>query len=133
MHGHAPTEATSHRLYRRRSEILFDPVKLGSLELKNRNVMAPTARAMSPQGAPGENVAGYYRRRVEGGVGLIISEGTLIPHWSASHDDNAPRFYGDDALGGGTAHHRCSRGGWTHVPATCLPAPVLGGRVRDRT
>ncbi|MFM0362302.1 oxidoreductase [Paraburkholderia sediminicola] len=75
-------------------------MKLGSLELKNRIVMAPMTRAMSPQGVPGENVAAYYRRRVEGGVGLIISEGTFIPHWSASHDDNAPRFYGDDALAG---------------------------------
>jgi len=73
-------------------------VKLGSLELKNRIVMAPMTRAMSPGGVPGENVAHYYRRRAEGGVGLIVSEGSFIPHWSASHDENAPRFYGDDAL-----------------------------------
>ncbi|NPT62255.1 12-oxophytodienoate reductase [Paraburkholderia sp. 5N] len=100
MPGHAATAATSHRLHGSRSEILFDPVKLGSLELKNRIVMAPMTRAKSPQGVPGEDVAAYYRRRVEGGVGLIISEGTFIPHWSASHDENAPRFYGDDALAG---------------------------------
>ena len=42
--------------------------------------------------------ARYYRRRAEGGVGLIITEGTFIPHPSAGHDENAPRIYGDDAL-----------------------------------
>jgi 2,4-dienoyl-CoA reductase-like NADH-dependent reductase (Old Yellow Enzyme family) len=49
---------------------------------------------------PGENVARYYRRRAEGGVGLIITEGTFIPHPSAGHDENAPRIHGDDALKG---------------------------------
>ena len=57
-------------------------------------------RAMSPGGVPGENVARYYRRRAEGGVGLIITEGTFIPHPSAGHDENAPRIHGDDALNG---------------------------------
>ncbi|PZV38787.1 NADH:flavin oxidoreductase [Mesorhizobium kowhaii] len=85
-------------------DMLFQPVKIGTLELKNRIVMAPMTRAMSPKGVPGKNVAAYYRRRAEGGVGLIVTEGTFIPHWSAGHDENAPRFYGDDALAG-----------WKHV------------------
>lgn len=55
-------------------------------------------RAMSPNGVPGEDVARYYRRRAEGEVGLIITEGTFIPHWSAGHDRNAPRLYGEDGL-----------------------------------
>ena len=46
--------------------VLFQPVRLGSLELKNRIVMAPMTRTHSPDGVPGEDVAGYYRRRVEG-------------------------------------------------------------------
>src|SRR5882672_7995712 len=81
-------------------EILFEPVRIGGLDLPNRIAMAPMTRAMSPGGVPGENVAHYYRRRAEGGVGLIITEGTLIPHPSAGHDENAPRIYGDDALNG---------------------------------
>ncbi|AIO36023.1 flavin oxidoreductase / NADH oxidase family protein [Burkholderia cenocepacia] len=100
MQRHTPTEAASQRLRGSHSKVLFTPTKLGSLELKNRIVMAPMTRAMSPQGIPGENVAHYYRRRAEAGIGLIISEGSFIPHWSASHDDNAPRFYGNDALAG---------------------------------
>src|SRR5260370_9767662 len=81
-------------------DILFKPTRIGGLDLHNRIAMAPMTRAMSPGGVPGENVARYYRRRAEGGVGLIITEGTFIPHPSAGHDENAPRIYGDDALKG---------------------------------
>jgi 2,4-dienoyl-CoA reductase-like NADH-dependent reductase (Old Yellow Enzyme family) len=59
---------------------LFDPVTLGSLELRNRLVMASMTRAFSPGGIPGTNVADYYRRRAEGGVGLIVTEGTWVGH-----------------------------------------------------
>ena len=79
---------------------LFDPVTLGSLELRNRLVMAPMTRAFSPGGIPGTNVADYYRRRAEGGVGLIVTEGTWVGHPSASNDPNVPNFYGKEALAG---------------------------------
>jgi 2,4-dienoyl-CoA reductase-like NADH-dependent reductase (Old Yellow Enzyme family) len=84
----------------RRSEILFEPVRIGELELANRVAMAPMTRAMSPGGVPTQDVARYYERRAQGGVGLIITEGTFIPHKSAGHDQNAPRFHGKDALAG---------------------------------
>ena len=80
--------------------ILFEPVALGSLELRNRLVMAPMTRAFSPGGVPGANVAEYYRRRAEGGIGLIITEGTWVGHPSASNDPNVPNFYGEEALAG---------------------------------
>jgi 2,4-dienoyl-CoA reductase-like NADH-dependent reductase (Old Yellow Enzyme family) len=80
------------------SDILFQPGRIGSLEVKNRIVMAPMTRSLSPGGAPGPDVAAYYRKRAESGVGLIVTEGTWVPHWSASDDPAAPRFYGDDAL-----------------------------------
>ncbi len=79
---------------------LFEPVKLGALELRNRIVMAPMTRAFSPQGVPGSNVADYYRRRAEGGVGLIVTEGTWVGHPSASNDPNVPMFYGEEPLAG---------------------------------
>lgn len=62
--------------------------------------MAPMTRRHSPGGVPGENVARYYRRRVEGGVGLIITEGTYINHPGANGYSNVPAFYGDKALAG---------------------------------
>ncbi|MFP3498478.1 12-oxophytodienoate reductase, partial [Pseudomonas sp. SIMBA_059] len=40
---------------------LFDPLRIGSLQLKNRIVMSPMTRNFSPGGVPGERVAGYYR------------------------------------------------------------------------
>ncbi len=38
--------------------------------------MTPMTRNHSSQGVPGQDVVDYYRRRAEGEVGLIITEGT---------------------------------------------------------
>jgi 2,4-dienoyl-CoA reductase-like NADH-dependent reductase (Old Yellow Enzyme family) len=81
-------------------DTLFRPLTLGSLTLKNRIVMAPMTRSQSPGGVPTEAVAAYYRRRAEGGVGLIVTEGTVIDHPGANGYPAVPRFYGDDALAG---------------------------------
>jgi 2,4-dienoyl-CoA reductase-like NADH-dependent reductase (Old Yellow Enzyme family) len=81
-------------------DALFEPFALGRYVLPNRIVMAPMTRARSPMGVPGADVAAYYRRRAEGGVGLIITEGTWIDHPAASNDESAPRFHGEDALAG---------------------------------
>ncbi|HEY0976718.1 MAG TPA: NADH:flavin oxidoreductase [Flavobacteriales bacterium] len=83
---------------------LFRPFKLRSLELRNRFVMAPMTRSFSPDGVPRDNVAAYYRRRAEAGVGLILSEGTVIDRPSSSNDPDVPRFHGAAALAG-----------WKHV------------------
>lgn len=82
------------------TDILFQPLKIKSLELKNRFVMAPMTRSFSPNGVPGENVAQYYRRRAEAEVGLILSEGTVIDRPAARNDPNVPFFHGDAALAG---------------------------------
>ncbi|GGA32263.1 NADH:flavin oxidoreductase [Paenibacillus physcomitrellae] len=81
-------------------ESLFEPVTIKSLQLSSRIVMAPMTRAMSPNGIPGEDVAAYYRRRAENGVGLIVTEGTLISHPAAGDTLNVPFFYGEEALNG---------------------------------
>jgi 2,4-dienoyl-CoA reductase-like NADH-dependent reductase (Old Yellow Enzyme family) len=81
-------------------DALFSPLTIKGLTLPNRIVMAPMTRAGSPDGVPGPDVAAYYRRRAEGGVGLIVTEGTWIPHPSAGFMAGVPRFYGDDALEG---------------------------------
>ncbi|WP_240416170.1 NADH:flavin oxidoreductase [Paenibacillus periandrae] len=81
-------------------EPLFEPLSIGKLKLKNRIVMAPMTRAFSPEGVPGPDVAAYYRRRAENGVGLIITEGTLINDPAATNNPNIPNFHGNDALKG---------------------------------
>jgi 2,4-dienoyl-CoA reductase-like NADH-dependent reductase (Old Yellow Enzyme family) len=79
---------------------LFRPFTLKSLELPNRIVMAPMTRSFSPGGVPGENVAAYYRRRAEDGVGLILSEGTVIDRPASRNEANIPFFHGEAALSG---------------------------------
>ncbi len=75
-------------------ESLFTPVTLGSLALPNRIVMAPMTRSFSPQGLPTEDVVAYYRRRAEGSVGLIVTEGIAIERPAAKNDPDVPHFYG---------------------------------------
>ena len=73
---------------------LFQPFDLKGLHLPNRIVMAPMTRSFSPNGIPGDNVATYYKRRAEGEVGLIVTEGTGIERAGALNDPNVPDFFG---------------------------------------
>lgn len=86
------------------SHPLFATFRNKSLVLANRIVMAPMTRAKSPGGVPTDAVAAYYRRRVEGGVGLIITEGTTIDRPGASNDADIPDF-----------HTPASLAAWAHV------------------
>ncbi|MDP2699870.1 NADH:flavin oxidoreductase [Thalassospira sp.] len=79
---------------------LFRPFQLKSLTLKNRIVMAPMTRQFAPEGIPGDANAAYYRKRAEGEVGLILSEGTVIDRPAARNEGNIPFFHGTDALRG---------------------------------
>jgi 2,4-dienoyl-CoA reductase-like NADH-dependent reductase (Old Yellow Enzyme family) len=79
---------------------LFQPFQLKSLNLKNRFVMAPMTRCFSPYGVPTEEVAGYYQRRAEGHVGLILSEGTVINRPASANRRDIPHFYGEESLMG---------------------------------
>src|SRR5471030_2944885 len=56
-------------------EKLFTPLKIGSLELRNRMVMAPMTRSRADaNGVPSPLAVEYYMQRA--GSGLIITEGT---------------------------------------------------------
>jgi 2,4-dienoyl-CoA reductase-like NADH-dependent reductase (Old Yellow Enzyme family) len=82
------------------TDVLFEPFRLKGLTLPNRVVMAPMTRSKSPGQIPGTDIAAYYRRRAEGGVGLILTEGTSPEHRSASNDESVPAFFGEAALAG---------------------------------
>jgi 2,4-dienoyl-CoA reductase-like NADH-dependent reductase (Old Yellow Enzyme family) len=79
---------------------LFRPFSLKTLRLKNRFVMAPMTRAMTPDGIPRERNAAYYQRRAEGQVGLILSEGTVIERPASRNHPDVPSFYADAPLAG---------------------------------
>lgn len=82
------------------ADVLFRPFRIKSLELANRIVMAPMTRGFAPAGIPGEPQAAYYRRRAEGGVGLILSEGTVIDRPASRNMAGIPLFHGEQALAG---------------------------------
>jgi len=79
-------------------EILFEPLSIGSMTLPNRIVMAPMTRALAQDGVPGDINANYYRRRAEGGVGLILSEGTVVDRPASRNDPGVPFFHGERPL-----------------------------------
>ena len=55
--------------------VLFSPVRLGELALRNRIVMAPMTRSRADsQGVPTRDMVEYYRQRAS--AGLIVAEGT---------------------------------------------------------
>lgn len=81
-------------------ETLFRPITIGSLDLKNRIVMAPMTRNMAPDGVVAQPNVTYYQRRAEGSVGLILSEGTVIDRPASRNLPNVPFFHGDAALAG---------------------------------
>ncbi|MGV2886748.1 NADH:flavin oxidoreductase [Paenibacillus taichungensis] len=82
------------------TENLFQPYTIHNLTLQSRIVMPAMGRAFSPDGVPGSDVAAYYRRRAENGVGLIITEGVTIDHPAATSEPRVPRFHGEEALNG---------------------------------
>ena len=81
-------------------DTLLRSVPFGNRTLRTRGVMAPMTRSFSPGGVPTPEVAAYYRRRAESGVGLIITEGTVIDHPASNGYPDVPRFFGSDALAG---------------------------------
>ncbi|MFS2140565.1 NADH:flavin oxidoreductase [Duganella sp. Dugasp56] len=82
------------------TNVLFRPLTIKSLTLKNRIVMAPMTRTFSPGGVPTPANAAYYQRRAAGQVGLILSEGTVVDRPASRNDPNIPFFHGEAALAG---------------------------------
>lgn len=82
------------------NNILFQPLDLANLQLKNRIVMAPMTRNFSPENVPNEKTVEYYRRRAAGGAGLIVTEGTCVDHIAASGYPDVPYFHGEARLAG---------------------------------
>jgi N-ethylmaleimide reductase len=79
-------------------EILFRPLHLGALALRNRIVMAPMTRMRAGPGhAPTALNVAYYAQRAS--AGLIITEGTAISPQAQGYP-NAPGIYTADQVAG---------------------------------
>lgn len=71
---------------------LLKPLTIGRTTLPNRFVMPAMQRALCRDGRLLPEMADYYRRRVEGGVGTIIGEGCAVEHSSSNWDSRFPRL-----------------------------------------
>ena len=77
---------------------LFDPVRLGALELPNRIVMAPLTRCRAAAGrVPNALNAHYYAQRAT--AGLIISEATAVDPMGVGYPDT-PGIWNEEQAAG---------------------------------
>ena len=71
-------------------EKLFEPIRIGKLELKNRIVMAPINSHLGTElGTVSQRLIDYYVERAKGGVGLIVSDAMCID-WPAGKAGTSP-------------------------------------------
>jgi len=65
---------------------LFDPLRIGAMDVKNRLVMAPMGTNLaSLEGKVTPSLVSYYQARARGGVGLIITDDTTITSSAIYH------------------------------------------------
>lgn len=80
--------------------ILFEPMKIGDLEIKNRFVHSATYEAMSNEnGEVTEDLVNRYRKIAKGETGLIIT-GHLYIHPLGRAMDLQPGIHSDDMIPG---------------------------------
>jgi 2,4-dienoyl-CoA reductase-like NADH-dependent reductase (Old Yellow Enzyme family) len=77
---------------------LFDPIRIGDLELPNRIVMAPLTRCRASAGrVPNALMAEYYVQRAS--AGLILSEATSVTPMGVGYP-NTPGIWSDEQVAG---------------------------------
>lgn len=79
--------------------ILFQPLKVGSLTLPNRIIMAPLtrARAVGPGRVPNDLMSLYYGQRAS--AGLILSEATSVDPMGVGYA-NTPGIWSEEQVAG---------------------------------
>jgi 2,4-dienoyl-CoA reductase-like NADH-dependent reductase (Old Yellow Enzyme family) len=77
---------------------LFDPIKIGALQLPNRIIMAPLTRCRADEGrVPNALMAEYYVQRAS--AGLILSEATSVTPMGVGYPDT-PGIWSNDQVRG---------------------------------
>lgn len=96
---------------------LMKPFECKSFKAPNRLMMAPMSRYFAPGGLLTQNSVDYYRRRIEGGLGTVISEAVAIDRPGSVAADTVPHFYGDAALAmWARVRKDCQKAGGTFIP-----------------
>ena len=77
---------------------LFDPIKVGELQLSNRIIMAPLTRCRADAGRiPNDLMVKYYTQRAT--AGLIITEATSVTAMGVGYPDT-PGIWSDEQVTG---------------------------------
>ena len=74
--------------------VLFEPLRLGKIELRNRVVMPPMTTGFARNGYVTDTMIDYYAARAEGGTGLVIVEDSIVETPRGKHGYND--IYVDD-------------------------------------
>lgn len=81
--------------------MLFSPIKIGSMEVKNRFVVPPMATSFAlPDGSPTDKHVAYWRERAKGGYGLLIVEATAPDPLGRGSPWNEPGIWDDKFIPG---------------------------------
>src|SRR4051794_3739048 len=78
--------------------LLFSPITINGVTIKNRIVSTAHATAYAIGGHPKEKYRRYYERKARGGVGLIITFGSASVHPSSSVAEWSGVAVWDDAV-----------------------------------
>jgi len=92
-----------------RLRAFFQPLTIRGLTVANRIAMSPVNRNASPGGVPGDDMAQFYRRRVDGETGLIMTGGIAVDHPAASG------VYVDRPCAVSELQGEAALAGWRHV------------------
>ncbi|EED6225539.1 12-oxophytodienoate reductase, partial [Salmonella enterica subsp. enterica serovar Haifa] len=76
---------------------LNSALRVRNIELRNRIVLAPMGVGHCENGEPDDDLRGFYRRRAENGVALLITGATFIDHPTASNHVLLPSIAGQQA------------------------------------
>ena len=67
---------------------LFEPIKIGSMEVKNRIVMSAMGVLFGTEnGSPTSQITEYFAARARGGTGMIIAGGLAVSHVGRDMDE----------------------------------------------
>ena len=90
-HLASDTRALKHKQDRKAHTMahLFEPLRVGAMDLPHRLVMAPLTRNRAPGSLAHAGMARYYAQRADPqqGAALIISEATAISHQAQGYSD----------------------------------------------
>ena len=79
---------------------LFQPLKIGAIEVRNRILSSAHQTGLAEDGVPGERYVAYQRERARGGVALIITGATPVHESSLVHSRDFLRNVDDRIIPG---------------------------------